>query len=92
MKRAVFMRIAVHPVMLWLGGALGALAMPPFDATIFLVPMMMQAVWALDSIARQKISRRDQLKQGFWFGWLLGFGYFTAGLWWLASHHRPAVK
>ena len=84
MKRAVFMRIAVHPVMLWLGGALGALAMPPFDATIFLVPMMMQAVWALDSIARQKISRRDQLKQGFWFGWLLGFGYFTAGLWWLA--------
>jgi apolipoprotein N-acyltransferase len=76
--------LARHPLALLIGGALGALAMPPFDGPFLLIPMMVQAVWVLDCIRARVQGWRAQIRQAFVCGWLLGFGYFTAGLWWLA--------
>ena len=73
-----------HPVVLGATGALGALSMPPFDLPFMLVPMMMVCVWMLDQVNALKESWGQKLKRCFVVGWFLGFGYFTAGLWWLA--------
>ena len=73
-----------HPVVLLSGGALAALAMPPFDLPFMLLPMMMLAVWVLDQLHARQQSLLKKIRNGFVCGWLLGFGYFTAGLWWLA--------
>ena len=75
---------ARHPLALLIGGALGALAMPPFDLPLMLVPMMVQAVWAVDAVVTHNVGVGWKIRQAFFSGWLLGFGYFTAGLWWLA--------
>ena len=77
-------RLAGHPVFLLLGGGLGALSMPPYDWPVMLLPMMMQAVWLLDGIAATSYTWDVKIKKALWGGWLLGFGYFTAGMWWLA--------
>jgi len=58
--------------------------MPPFDLPFMLVPMMMVCVWMLDQVNALKQSWGQKLKRCFVVGWFLGFGYFTAGLWWLA--------
>ena len=73
-----------HPAILLATGALAALAMPPFDLFFMLLPMMMTAVWMLDQLHARQQSLVKTLRSGFLCGWLLGFGYFTAGLWWLA--------
>ena len=73
-----------HPVVLCVGGALGALSMPPFDLPFMLIPMMVLSVWMLDQVNALKQSLWQKIKRCFGAGWLLGFGYFTAGLWWLA--------
>ena len=76
--------LASHPLALVAGGALAALAMPPFNLPVLLLPMMMQAVWVVDRIAASPLTLIVKARQVFFCGWLLGFGYFTAGLWWLA--------
>ena len=73
-----------HPVVLLAGGALAALALPPFDLPFMLLPMMMLAVWMLDQLHARPLSVLQKIRRGFVCGWVLGFGYFTAGLWWLA--------
>ena len=73
-----------HPVVLLMGGALGALSMPPFDLPFMLIPMMVLAVWVLDQINALRQAWGQKIKRCFVAGWFLGFGYFTAGLWWLA--------
>ncbi len=67
-----------------LSGALGALALAPFDCAPALIVTMSCAVWMLDTCASepdQGIKRR--IRAAFLIGWWQGFGYFTAGLWWL---------
>ncbi len=72
-------------------GALGALAMPPFDLFAALALTMIAAVWLIDgsgraagnsssgaSLFRSALSAAGD-------GWWLGFGYFVAGLWWLGA-------
>ncbi len=65
-------------------GALGALAMPPYGLFPALVVSLSVAVWLIDgaSIGR---SRWRTLRVAALLGWAWGFGYMTAGLWWLGS-------
>ncbi|MCC7272172.1 MAG: apolipoprotein N-acyltransferase [Alphaproteobacteria bacterium] len=58
-------------------GAAAALALPP----LYLIPALAVAftglVWLLDGAARGR--------SAFWLGWWFGFGWFTAGLYWIAA-------
>ncbi|MCJ2088261.1 apolipoprotein N-acyltransferase [Methylobacterium sp. E-005] len=68
----------------WLSGAFGALAMPPFGALPALVVSLTVAVWLMDGAAADRPALR-RLWLGFLIGWAWGFGYLTAGLWWLGQ-------
>ena len=64
-------------------GALGALAMPPFGGWPALALSLVAAVWLLDGTAgasRPAIAKRAAL-----VGWVWGFGFFLAGLWWIGA-------
>lgn len=67
-------------------GAIGGLALPPlniFAAMFISFPLL---VWLLDGAAAgPDAGMIRRLWPAFWTGWLFGFGYFVAGLWWLAS-------
>ena len=68
----------------WLAGALGALAMPPYGLLPALAVSLIVAVWLQDgAVADRPPMRRAWL--GFLIGWAWGFGYLTAGLWWLGQ-------
>lgn len=64
-----------------LAGAVGALAMPPFGFAPALVISLVPAVWLLDGLG----DARRSLAGAAWIGWLWGFGYLVAGLWWLGT-------
>jgi apolipoprotein N-acyltransferase len=72
----------------FLGGASGAVAMPPLSfAPAMIIPLAL-AVWLIDgSVDRgpREATHWASLKAAFGVGWWWGFGYFTAGLWWLGS-------
>ncbi len=70
----------------FLSGAIGALALAPFDyAPILIIPMSC-AVWMLDGCAYSPDSGwRKRIRAAALVGWWQGFGYFTAGLWWLGN-------
>ena len=72
----------------FLAGATGALAMPPLSFAPALIVPMSLAVWLIDgSVDRgpREATRWASLRAAFGAGWWWGFGYFTAGLWWLGS-------
>ncbi len=70
----------------WGAGAVGALAMAPFDVVPALVVTMTAAVLLLDgATAEGGALSRARLAAAASIGWWLGFGYFTAGLWWLGN-------
>nr|WP_255679389.1 apolipoprotein N-acyltransferase [Jiella flava] len=65
-------------------GAIAALALPPLDfpaAPFIAFPLL---VWLLDGIGTRR-TLLGALFADFAIGWLFGFGYFLAGLWWLGS-------
>jgi apolipoprotein N-acyltransferase len=73
-------------------GAVGALAMAPFDFMPAMIVAMTAAVWLIDACAGtppRKSGGRFRLSGGAWrafgAGWWWGFGYFVAGLWWLGA-------
>jgi apolipoprotein N-acyltransferase len=66
-----------------LGGAAGALALPPLGLWPLLVIPFAVAVWLLDGIAGRSPLRR--MAAAALDGWFWGFGYFVAGLWWLGA-------
>ena len=68
----------------WLAGALGALAMPPFGFLPALAVSLCAAVWLMDGATAGRPALR-RLLPGLGIGWAWGFGYLTAGLWWLGS-------
>ena len=67
-------------------GAVGALAMAPFNFWPAMFVPMVIAVWLLDGVepGAQKYSFLP-MRTAAWLGWLWGFGYFVAGLWWLGA-------
>ena len=75
-----------------IAGAVGALAMAPFDFfPAMLVPMCV-AVWLIDGSQRggtgTRASKRAVLataREAAVAGWWLGLGYFLAGLWWIGA-------
>ncbi|OCJ17444.1 apolipoprotein N-acyltransferase [Rhizobium sp. AC44/96] len=67
-----------------LAGAFGVLALPPigFFAAMFVSFTLL--VWLIDGAAASPHSSLiGRLWPSFVTGWLFGFGYFVAGLWWL---------
>eukprot|EP01037_Dinobryon_pediforme_P029233 gene29233-32802_t len=71
-------------------GAFGALAMAPFDLLPAVLVPMCAAVWLIDgSVTRHEGSRSSgilpTLASAAAAGWWLGFGFFTAGLWWIGT-------
>ena len=71
-----------------IGGAVGALAMPPVDFTLALIAPMTLAVWLIDGAVDRAEGGGQfwaSLRAAFGAGWWWGFGYFVAGLWWLGS-------
>jgi len=67
-------------------GALGALALPPFDFAPAMAAPLTVAVWLIDgAAARGARFGIAPLASAASAGWWLGFGYFLAGLWWLGA-------
>ena len=64
----------------FLAGAFGVLALPPFNIFAALFVSFPILVWLLDGIGGSVFAR---LRAAFGLGWLFGWGYFVAGLWWL---------
>lgn len=75
----------------FVSGAVGVLALPPFDLFPFLIVPMAVAVLLIDGSVSKTVypSRRRTLFSAAYeaakTGWWLGFGYFLAGLWWLGA-------
>src|SRR5918994_4122916 len=87
-------RLADHAILTrgwrrWLmalaAGAIGALAMPPFGFLPALVLSLAPAVLLLDGTVKDGPSRSTPFKSAALVGWIWGFGYFVAGLWWLGA-------
>src|SRR3546814_18086621 len=67
-------------------GAIGALALPPIGVFAALFVSFPVLVWLMDGVAGHPSSGSTaQLRSAFLLGWLFGFGYFVAGLWWLGN-------
>jgi apolipoprotein N-acyltransferase len=60
-----------------LAGALAVLALPPVHLWPVLVPSFSVLVWLLAGSERRRTAFAD--------GWWFGFGYFAAGLYWVAN-------
>jgi apolipoprotein N-acyltransferase len=61
--------------------------MPPFALFPLMIAPMSVAVWLIDGSADRGDSRAPVAgwRAAFDAGWWLGFGYFTAGLWWVGA-------
>lgn len=73
-------------IIAFLAGALANFALPPFDFFAVLFISFPILVWLIDGASKQPdkgfLAAR---KPAFITGWCFGFGYFTAGLWWLGN-------
>jgi apolipoprotein N-acyltransferase len=70
----------------FLAGAIGATAMPPLHFAGGLVIAMTFAVLLIDGAWLQEpMCWRRRFRRNLATGWLFGFGYFLAGLWWLGA-------
>lgn len=67
-------------------GALGALALAPFNIFPALAAPLACSVWLIDGGAGKAPGRSlSSIAASAGDGWWLGFGYFVAGLWWLGA-------
>ncbi|MEM8700476.1 MAG: apolipoprotein N-acyltransferase [Pseudomonadota bacterium] len=67
-------------------GALSALSLPPFGISPVLLITFPCFVWLLDGALEDDARRNGtRFRTGFVLGWLFGFGYFLAGLWWIGA-------
>ncbi|MEN3929730.1 apolipoprotein N-acyltransferase [Microvirga sp. W0021] len=74
-------------LMLAVSGASGALAMQPFAFWLAIFTLLMPPVLMLDRFYQQSqnLPKKQKIRQAALLGWFWGFGYFTAGLWWLGK-------
>jgi len=84
--------IALYVIALWgwrralaalAAGALLSLSMPPFDLWPVLVISFPVLVWLLDGVGDVATRPFARAWQSFIIGWVFGFGYFLAGLYWV---------
>ncbi len=68
-----------------LAGAIGALALPPFNIFAAMFVSFTLLVWLLDGATGDAETGRAGFSSSFWIGWLFGLGYFVCGLWWLGN-------
>ncbi len=68
-----------------LAGAIGALALPPFNIFAAMFVSFTLLVWLLDGATGNAETGRAGFSSSFWIGWLFGLGYFVCGLWWLGN-------
>ncbi|WP_377297555.1 apolipoprotein N-acyltransferase [Rhizobium sp. SGZ-381] len=69
-----------------LAGAVAALSMPPVSFVASLFVSFTLLVWLMDGTATvPEAGRLGRFRAAFSLGWLFGFGYFVAGLWWLGN-------
>lgn len=66
-------------------GAVTSLAQAPFHAFIVCFVTFPILVFVLDGITADPDKRLSTVRQAFATGWLFGWGYFIAGLWWLSN-------
>lgn len=67
-------------------GAVGALALAPFNIFAAMFISFPLLVWTLDGVASGPEARLfARIGPAFAIGWLFGFGYFAAGLWWIGN-------
>jgi apolipoprotein N-acyltransferase len=67
-----------------LSGAVGVFALPPFGFFAAMFISFTLLVWLIDGTAASPdAGPLRRLWPAFSTGWLFGFGYFVAGLWWL---------
>jgi apolipoprotein N-acyltransferase len=67
-------------------GALTVLAQAPFHLFVVCFLTFPVLVWLLDgAIAEPTRSRIARSRPPFAVGWMFGFGYFVAGLWWIGN-------
>jgi apolipoprotein N-acyltransferase len=70
----------------FISGAVGAFALPPFGFFAALFVSFTLLVWLVDgSTGNPSGGVLSRLRSAFFIGWLFGFGYFVAGLWWLGN-------
>ncbi|MFK7903207.1 MAG: apolipoprotein N-acyltransferase, partial [Nitratireductor sp.] len=70
----------------FVAGLFSALAMAPFDAFPILFLTLPVFIWLLDgAYSDARSSFFGVNKTAFLTGWWFGFGYFVAGLWWIAN-------
>lgn len=70
----------------FLAGALTAFALAPFHFFFVGFLTFPVLVWLLDgAVGRIEAGRIARHLPAFWTGWFFGFGYFVAGLWWIAN-------
>ena len=67
-------------------GAICTFALPPYNFPLVGFVGFPLLVWLLDGAASDPTrSLLGRLRPAFATGWLFGFGYFVAGLWWLGA-------
>ena len=67
-------------------GAFAALGLPPVSFFPVLFVSFPVLVWLIDGAAGSAdASLIGRLAPAFWTGWWFGFGWFTAGLWWIGT-------
>lgn len=66
-------------------GALSVQAMAPFHAWPILCLTLPVLVWLLDGALGSQPYSRAGIGRAFWCGWMFGFGYFVAGLFWVGE-------
>ncbi len=77
-------------MVLFFFGAVSALALPPVHFVPVLIPAFVGLVWLLDgSNVSVKVDYRNKFEYYFFHstfagGWWFGFGFFTAGLYWIS--------
>lgn len=70
----------------FLAGALTTLVLAPFHLFFFGFLTFPILVWLLDgAVGDSDAGRFRRLRPSFYVGWWFGFGYFIAGLWWIAN-------
>ncbi|MGI9352817.1 MAG: apolipoprotein N-acyltransferase [Rhizobiaceae bacterium] len=69
-----------------LAGAISAMAMAPFDLFFLLFLTIPILIWLIDGASSEPATAfSSKLYEGFKPGFFFGFGYFLAGIWWVAN-------